>query len=216
MSLERIKPATHEEWLKARAMQGIGGSEAAIVCDISPWKSASTLWLEKAGRKTVPEIKGNEAIDLGTALEPAIRAVFSAKHPEIQVSYNQYDLLYQTERPWLFATLDGELTKQDGRQGILEIKTSTIMRKADSVKWENGNIPQYYLCQCCHQLLATGWDFVYLAAFLMNPERDKCSYVEYELERTDLTGSLDYILRQEERFMENLRNGRLPPATLRF
>ena len=35
------------------------------------------------------------------------------------------ELWYQKERPWAFATLDGRIKTQDGKTGILEIKTST-------------------------------------------------------------------------------------------
>lgn len=208
---------SHEEWLEARKRQGIGGSDAAAVCDLSPWKSSSTLWLEKAGRKKTAEIKGNAAIELGHTLEPAIRNLFAAKHPEFAVDYNPYDLLFQSERPWLFATLDGELTrKEDGAQGILEIKTSTLMRKSDREKWSNGNMPKYYIVQCCHQLLATGWDFVFLAAFLMNAEKDECQYLEYEMHREDLQENLEYILKKETQFIQHLKDGTMPPTTLSF
>ena len=37
---------------------------------------------------------------------------------------------------WAHASLDGELTDQDGRKGILEIKTTNILQ---SMQRENGN-----------------------------------------------------------------------------
>jgi hypothetical protein len=61
-------------------------------------------------------------------MEPAIRDFFMAQYPGYELYYGAYDILYQSDRPWLFATLDGELTETDtGRKGILEIKTSTVM-----------------------------------------------------------------------------------------
>ena len=36
----------YEDWLEYRK-QGIGGSDASIVCDISRYKSPVELWLEK-------------------------------------------------------------------------------------------------------------------------------------------------------------------------
>lgn len=38
---------------------------------------------------------------------------------------------------WAHASLDGELTDQDGRKGILEIKTTNILQ---SMQRENGEI----------------------------------------------------------------------------
>ena len=37
-----------EEWLQARR-RGIGGSDAAAVLGLSPWKSNVRLWEEKTG-----------------------------------------------------------------------------------------------------------------------------------------------------------------------
>lgn len=36
----------HEKWLEARAL-GIGGSDAAVIMGMNPYKSPYQLWLEK-------------------------------------------------------------------------------------------------------------------------------------------------------------------------
>ena len=40
---------TREEWLKYRRT-GLGGSDAAVVCGLSPYKSKIELWADKTGR----------------------------------------------------------------------------------------------------------------------------------------------------------------------
>ena len=44
--VEDITALTYEEWKRYRT-QGIGGSDAAAVCGISPWTTARDLYEEK-------------------------------------------------------------------------------------------------------------------------------------------------------------------------
>ena len=126
------------DWLKARR-KGIGGSDAASVLGISPWKSNVQLWEEKTGITEPEDISDKEAVRFGKESEAAIRRLF------------------------IFATLDGELTDQTGRKGILEIKTTEIRRSIDWKKW-NGQIPDYYYAQVVHQMLSRGYEFAILKA----------------------------------------------------
>ena len=66
----------------------------------------------------------------------------------------------------IFATLDGDLTEKDnGRKGILEIKTTEIKRQSQWKEWSGTPaIPQHYYVQVLHQLLATGYDFAIVRA----------------------------------------------------
>ena len=160
MALERICPTNREEWLAARQIQGIGASEAAAIVGLSPWMSKNELWYIKTGKKIAKDLSGNAAIEQGIRMEGAIRTVFAARHPEFQVEHHAYDIRYQTERPWLFATLDGEITESFADSSVkkypLEIKTSTPRGKADWDKWSDGKIPDNYYIQILHQMLATG------------------------------------------------------------
>ena len=112
------------------------------------------------------------AVERGVRMEPALRELYAAMNPQMQVEHFPYDILAQSERPWLTATLDGDLTDENGRRGILEIKTGQLMKKADYEKWADGNVPIYYLAQTQWQLLATGWDFVDLFAALQDIRGD--------------------------------------------
>jgi len=40
---------SHDEWLRLRR-QGIGGSDASVVCGISRYKSPMELWLDKTNQ----------------------------------------------------------------------------------------------------------------------------------------------------------------------
>ena len=203
MALERICPTNREEWLAARQIQGIGASEAAAIVGLSPWMSKNELWYIKTGKKIAKDLSGNAAVEQGIRMEGAIRTVFAARHPEFQVEHHAYDILYQTERPWLFATLDGEITESFADSSVkkypLEIKTSTPRGKADWDKWSDGKIPDNYYIQILHQMLATGWEKAYLTAFLYGKE--DIIIREYDFLRKDCEADLDWLLKEETEFL---------------
>lgn len=152
-----------KEWLKAR-QKGIGGSDAASVLGISPWKTNVQLWEEKTGITEPEDISEKEVVRFGKESEAAIRRLFQLDFPEYQVSYDEFGMIAnESDCPFIFATLDGELTDTSKRKGILEVKTTEIRRSSDWKKW-NGQIPDYYYAQIVHQLLATGYDFAILKA----------------------------------------------------
>jgi putative phage-type endonuclease len=211
MGLERLSFSTREDWLNGRGI-GVGASESAPIVGVSPWKNSLELWKEKTGAVKQKEITGNEAINLGVRMEPAIRCFFECAHPEYKVEYYAYDMLFQTERPWLFATLDGELTETEtGRRGVLEIKTATPNSKQGWDKWK-GQIPQYYYTQICHQLLATGYDFVILYAALYGKE--DVTIREYRFERADCEEDMKWLLEKETDFWRCVETKEMPGVAL--
>ena len=65
----------------------------------------------------------------------------------------------------MHASLDGELVDNDGRLGILEIKTTNILQSMQREKWRD-RIPDNYFCQVLHYLAVTEYDFAVLKAQL--------------------------------------------------
>ena len=158
-----VAAENREQWLKAR-QKGIGGSDAAAVLGLSPWKSNVRLWEEKTGLREPEDISDKEVVRFGKESEAAIRRLFELDFPQYKVTYDEFGMIAnEPDCPFIFATLDGELTDSDGRKGILEIKTTEIRRSLDRKKWD-GQVPDYYYAQIVHQLLATGYDFTILKA----------------------------------------------------
>ena len=210
--LQRKTFSNREEWLAGRT-NGIGASEAAAAIGMSPFESQYELWQRKTGQRPAKDLSGNAAVEYGNRLEPIARAMFQAEHPELTVEYHQFDVLYQSERPWMTATLDGELTDADGRKGILEIKTSSVGKKTQWDKWHDA-IPLNYRAQICHQLLVTGWDFAVLYAKLVKLNGDS-ELRTYWFEREDMKEEMDWLLEQETSFWNKFVATRTaPPATL--
>lgn len=211
--LKRLTFENRESWLAGRAV-GIGASEAAAAVGMSPWQTPIELWKLKTGQVQPKDLSENAAVQVGVTWEPILRDLFSATHDEYQVNHFAYDILYQSERPWMFATLDGELYEiETGKNGILEIKTATPNGKAGWDNWNNGNMPQNYYIQTLHQLLATGFDFVRLFACLFSMD-GSYTIKTYEIEREDVKDDMQWLLAEETRFWRYVERGEMPPQRL--
>lgn len=199
------------EWLGARS-HGIGASEAAAVAGLSPWLTSTQLWRLKCGLDKPKDLSGSAAVEQGNRLEPALRTLYAAENPQFTIVHKPFDMLSQEGRPWLYATLDGEIHTADGRKGILEIKTSTCGKRTDWEKWNN-QIPQYYYTQVLHQFLASGFDFAVLYACLFNLEGDK-TIRSYEFERSECEADMQWLLGEEAEFWRKVERREMPAMVL--
>ena len=208
---------TEADWLKAR-LSGIGASEASAIVGCNPYMSNVDLWRIKTGRKAAPDISSNAHVAYGHAAEPHIRELFALDYADRYiVQYGgAFDMVHNQDHPWLFATLDGRLIEcETDRRGILEIKTSEILRSLAREKWRDG-VPDNYYTQLLHQLLATGWDFAVLHAQLKRvwDGELKTTRQSYFIERAEVQDDLDYLLEQECKFWEYVQADREPPLLL--
>lgn len=211
MALGRKTYIARDEWLEGRK-GGIGASDAAAAVGLSPWKTNYELWEELTGKRQPRDLLGNEYVRFGHIAEPIIRALYGAEHPQYTIEYHEFDILFQTERPWLKATLDAELIEAaTNRRGILEIKTGSPTKKPQWQQWD-GKIPQHYYVQILHQLLATGYEFVNLAAYLRRLDGDAV-IKNYEFERADLTFDIEWLLEKETAFWDHVQRD-TPPAPI--
>ena len=213
--LQRLHLEDRASWLAARAAQGIGASECAAVVGMSPWMTQAELWQIKTGQKQSKDLSGNDAVERGNRMEDAIRYFFACAHPDYTIEHHPYDILFQSERPWQFATLDGEILTPDGRRGILEIKTASPTGKEQWSQWD-GRVPDGYFIQCLAQLLATGYDFVVLQAALWNRTGDVTLKDPYLFERADHTADLDWLLDKLTQFWDSVKTRRMPKLTIQF
>lgn len=210
-----IDTRNHDAWLKARTY-GIGGSDAAAVLGLNPFKTNTTLYEEKTGQIIPEDISDKPYVRYGTMAEPLIRELFALDYPEYRVEYHENRILRSNKYPFMQASLDGELTDPDGRRGILEIKTSNIMDGRMFDRWKD-QIPDNYYIQVLHYLLVTGYQFVVLRAHLKtdwrSPDR-QTSVRHYFIERSEVTDDLDMLLEAEQRFWNYVESGRKPPLIL--
>ena len=147
----------YEDWLEYRK-QGIGGSDASVVCGISRYKSPVELWLEKTSQ--IPAQEAGEAAYWGTQLEPLVRAEFT-RRTGIEVSHTM-QLLQSPEHPFMLANLDGTCEHPDFGPCIFEAKTASAYKAKE---WDN-SIPEEYLLQIQHYMAVTGYRGAYIAALI--------------------------------------------------
>lgn len=167
-----INPRTREEWLRER-QNGLGASDAGSIIGVNPWKTNVQLWAEKTGQKEPEDISEKPAVKYGHDAEPHIRALFALDHPELRVTYESpFKIIRSDTHPFIFCTPDGELyDTETGCHGGLEIKTTEIQNARQWAAWD-GRIPDSYFAQVCHQMIATGWEYVWLVAQIKWTTRD--------------------------------------------
>lgn len=208
-------PKTREEWLESRR-QGIGGSDAGCIVGANPWKSARQLWREKTGVDKPDDISDKPAVRFGKEAEQYLRALFLLTYPQYTCEYHEFRMYANDRLPFIFATLDGELTDADGRRGILEIKTTTIQQAKQWFEWDDC-IPQHYYIQILHQLLACDWaEYVELFAHIryQKGEEIRAALRKFRIERRDVEQDLQILEEREIQFYKQWQTGTEPPYTL--
>ena len=203
-----------QEWLSGR-LNGIGGSDASAVVGMNPYKTNIELFEEKTGRRVPEDISEKPYVIYGKKAEEYIRELFRLDYPEYQVEHHEFRILQSLSHPFMQASLDGELADQEGRRGILEIKTTNILQSMQYEKWKD-RIPDNYYIQVLHYLLVTGYEFVVLRAHLVSEwGQDKRTTVKhYFIEREEVREDLDMLLEEEKKFWAYVESGRKPPLIL--
>ncbi len=208
VSMETFK--TRQDWLAARRGR-IGGSDAAAILGLNPYKTNVQLWEEKTGRRTAPDISDLPYVKYGTKAEEPLRELFKLDFPEYEVLYEEGNMWLNDAIPWGHASLDSWLLDQGGRQGILEIKTTEIMRAGQKELWK-GRIPDNYYIQLIHYLLITGFDFAILKGQLKF-DIDGEMWLQtkhYRLERSEVADDIEFLREKEYQFWQQIKSD-MPP-----
>lgn len=212
--IEKLIFPSREEWLKARG-NTIGGSDASAIVGMNPYKTNEDLFLEKTGQSFPEDISEKPYVKYGTEAEPLLRELFKLDFPQYQVFYEENNLFRNKKYPWAHYSADGWLIDENGRKGILEIKTTEILQSMQKEKW-NQRIPDNYYIQCLHGLLIMDADFVILKAQLKTVF-DGVPYFQtkhYPIERSEVENDLFYLAEEEAKFAECLKSGRMPNLKL--
>lgn len=200
------------EWLEERK-KGIGGSDASIIIGLNPYKNNIELWEEKTGRKQAEDISEKPYVKYGVSMEDNLRQSFAIKHPEFEVIHEENAIVKHSKYPFLFASLDGILiNKETGEKGILEIKTSAILRSMQKEKWKN-KVPDNYFIQVLHYLNVTEFSFAYLFAELTYSD-DLQMTKTYKFDRNNFIEDIEYLQKKEIEFWKYVEEDKKPPLLL--
>ena len=206
--------ADRDEWLKNR-MNGLGGSEISAVIGCNPYLDNIELWKRKTGQVEAEDISDKPYVQYGNQAERHLRGLFRLDYPQYKVEYVENNSFKNDKYSWALASLDGWLTDENGRTGILEIKTTNILQSMQKEKWNNA-IPQNYYCQVLFYMAVLEADFAVLKAQLKS-EFDGEIYIQtkhYKIERADVQEDIDYLMSEGENFWRYVKSGKMPPLRL--
>jgi putative phage-type endonuclease len=178
---------------------GIGGSDAAVVLGLNPFKDVYGLYLDKRGEAPDedPEFL-KESRYWGSVLEEPVAQRYAEETGyKIQRS-NQ--LIRSKDHPFMIANIDRKVVGEDVRIGF-EAKTA-----ARSEGWgETGSstVPAYIFLQCQHYLAVTGYDVWDLAVLIGG--RD---YRQYRI--TPIDHIIESLIDAEQEFWDRVENGVAP------
>ena len=144
----------------AEKRTGIGGSDAAAVCGLSPWKTPHDIFLEKIG--LAPLVDETPAMRWGNLLEDAVADEYATQTGR---KVRRARVMRRHKRhTYMIAHLDRTVDRiaagdSTGPTRIVEVKT--VGKWANLDEWgEPGTdeLPDYYLTQAHHNLAVTGAD----------------------------------------------------------
>ena len=92
-----------EQWLEYRR-KGIGGSDAAAVLGISPFRTGRDLYYDKLNIVTADDAENWVQLEVGTLLEPLVAKIFA--HKTGYKIYRRPFMFRHPQYPWMLADLD--------------------------------------------------------------------------------------------------------------
>lgn len=212
--VEMIQLKDRAEWLEARKNR-IGGSDAACIVGMNPYRSNVELWEIKTGQVEAEDISDKPYVKYGSEAEQHLRELFKLDFPQYKVSYVEDNMWLNDKYPFAHASLDGWLEDEQGRKGILEIKTTNILQSMQKEKWKN-RIPDNYFIQVLHYLMVTEFDFAVLKAQLKYDYDGDIMLItkHYKIERDEVQEDIDFLEKAERRFFECIKEDRQPNLVL--
>lgn len=212
--VEMIQLKDRAEWLEARKNR-IGGSDAACIVGMNPYRSNVELWEIKTGQVEAEDISDKPYVKYGSEAEQHLRELFKLDFPQYKVSYVEDNMWLNGKYPFAHASLDGWLEDEQGRKGILEIKTTNILQSMQKEKWKN-RIPDNYYIQVLHYLMVTEFDFAILKAQLKYDYDGDIMLItkHYKIERDEIQDDIEYLQKAEKNFYSAIKEKRRPSLVL--
>jgi len=147
------------EWLRER-QRGIGSSDAAMILGVSDWGTALDVYVSKT-KEIVEEGAPSEAMHFGNMLEPIIANEFTLRTGRPLV---EWPMVENKERPHILATLDR--VTADAKHDIVECKAPGAWTHKLWGAEGTDDIPEAYIIQVTHQMLAFDRDSAEVAALI--------------------------------------------------
>lgn len=183
---------------KQARLSGIGGSDAAVVVGLSPFKSPYQLYLEKRG-EAPPDEGETFRMQLGNILEEPIAQLYCERTGR---AVRRQPIAFHDEHPFMLANIDRQILKDPRGPGIYEGKTTN--------EWSGREIhgaddlPDHYYIQAQHYMAV--YDYAWASfGILVGTAR----FVWCDILRNEEV--IAELIRQEAEFWERVQTGN-PPA----
>lgn len=175
----------------------ITGSDAAIICGVSPWGNIIDLWRYKTRQAVAPDISDKPYVKAGNYLEPIIRQWFTDETGKRVEEANE--MFIHSSIPYMAGNIDGRIVDENA---IIECKTTAH----DGAWGKDGDntIPEYYLCQVAHYVSVCDVERAYIAVLIRGSD-----FRHYVYERNEKLEKL--IIEREKAFWECVAN-EIPPT----
>ena len=211
--VQKLICCNRDEWLQARQKR-IGGSESSAIVGMNPYMDNNDLWEIKTGRKEAG-VSDNALMQYGRNAEPYLRELFTLDFPQYKVFYEENNMWINDKYPFGHASLDGWLEDENGRRGILEIKTTNILSSMSKEKWK-GAVPQNYHIQVLHYMMIYEADFAILKAQLRFDYDGEIVFHtrHYNFERAELEADIKALEEAERDFYQYIIEDKRPPLIL--
>jgi predicted phage-related endonuclease len=219
---------TREDWLENR---GIGGSDAAAICNKSKWKDACDVYNALVHPKPKAEVKNARMVE-GTLAEPLIRQLFELEHPEYKVIHPPKKgswMFRRKDYPLLTVTPDGLLEeKLTGDRYGLEIKDIELRKREQKEMWLNNTLPDEYFFQALHYLVVMNdlkgvllvarlkyYAFDYNNEYTLDHVETRYFWITIDDE--GIAKSIEYLEKKEIAFiLYNIGKKKRPPRQIEF
>ncbi len=182
---------------KEQRLIGIGGSDAAVVVGLSPFKSPYQLYLEKRGETPIDEEETLQ-MELGNILEEPIARLYAERTGRM---VRRQPFAVSDEHPFMIANIDRQILKDPRGPGIYEGKTTN--------EWSGREIhgaddlPDHYYIQAQHYMAV--YDYTWASfGILIGTAR----FLWCDIVRNDEV--ISELIRQEREFWERVQAGNPP------
>ena len=208
--LTKTDDLARPEWLDARR-KGIGGSDAAAILGLDPFKTPLAVYLDKRGE--LPDDDADEAAEWGNRLEPIVAEATTQRVNAERVEQGKAPLvvrrrnaiLQHPDHEWMLGSIDREILKHEDGPAVMECKTTGYWAAR---QWEDegDTLPDRYHVQTQHYLAVTGRSHGLIAVLIAGQR------LIYEWVQRD-QALIDALVEVETAFWDRVQNGNPPPAT---
>lgn len=182
---------------KEERRHGIGGSDAAVVVGLSPFKSPYQLYLEKRGEAS-PDEEETFRMQLGNILEEPIAQLYCERTGR---TVRRQPIAWHKQYPFMVANIDRQILKDPRGPGIYEGKTTNEW-SGKSIHGAD-DIPDHYYIQAQHYMAV--YDYAWASfGILIGTAR----FIWFDITRNDEV--ISELIKQEAKFWERVQTGNAP------